>query len=312
MEKKLNEYEVFNNYGLDPISNFELFYVNIFKGWEAKQATLGDIENIMEDTTKVFLKFNISKFSEQDKKLLYKDCKSEIITIKEHLKKQSNFNEKKFLSIKKKYREILGLMYEIEPFVSQDEILEYLELESDYEEMFNEIEHRVVKYSESTTIKSFVEQLESSEKEFEIGMNFRKIPFPMISLEKTRFIVGLKFMNGSVYEYINNSTETGKVRAREIFKDELKELPEGKEKENKAKLYANYIDDTLNYLYEVKNKNDKSHIRNFEKNLFINNTDKINVEEIWNTIAHHCRNNRIPIDEGFKKDFKEKYKYSLV
>lgn len=299
----------------DGLLQFSNFYKYIFI-YEDVETPLGGADSNINEANVCKLDTNI--LSDKEKMLVYYDCKNEVISIREFLKKQTYlFSDKKFSSIKKKYKDILRLMRDLEPFVFEDDILERLNLANSFEDLFNEIDKRQIDNTENNTAKSFVEQLDGLEKELNIGKNFKNDFTPSttknkVATETTRFIIGLKFVDGSIYEYINSSNETGKVRAREIFKDELNKLPEGKGKENKTKLYANYIDDTLNYLYEVKNKDDKLHFRNFEKNLFINNTDKINVEEIWNAIVHHCRNNRIPIDESFKKDFKEKYKYSLV
>src|SRR5690606_10298796 len=130
-----------------------------------------------------------------------------------------------------KYREILGLMHEIEPFVVQDEILEYLELESDYEEVFNEIEHRILNYSESTSIKSFVEQLESSEKEFEIGINFKRNSSTTAANreqdddpDKSWFKISLKFVDGTVYDLKQKYPSKGVPLTRAIFADKKDDL----------------------------------------------------------------------------------------
>lgn len=298
----MNRYIPYTSFTNDYILNFEAFYKYIIIGVEGIAINENDVQKFIENARSInhsFLyKFNISEFSEEDKKLLYKDCKSETITIKEYLKKQSyTFNELKFYSIKRKYKEILKLIQVLEPFVLEDDILEYMELQSDFEEMFNEIDRHQEYILKNSTAKKYVEELDELEKLLNIGTNFKTTtptaPNKKDYTKETWFIVSLKFVDGTVYDLKQKYPNLGLPLTREVFKDLYNENSSegGLSKEDFKRLIENYrhfINDTL---------------RSSKRNLFKGDEES---KKRWLKVIKHCKTKP---SQSFIDNFIEVYGY---
>lgn len=117
--------------------------------------------------------------------------------------------------------------------------------------------------------------------------------------DKNWFKIGLKFVDGTVYKY----KCTGIPRARKVFEDELEEIQEEKEKKNKVKLYANYLDYSCNFIFELAKKSDKQGVTSHDKNLF---KEAEEYEKRWLKIIKHCTKE---VSQSFINDFELVYGY---
>lgn len=241
--------------------------------------------------------FELSIQNEQEKLNLYADCQSQLSTLNEYfLYTNENFSNTHLHDLQKKYRSILKLMILIKPYVKESDLESLLSLQYQYTRIFENVRPYLIKTVTKNIInENFHKKLVLLNQEYETKANFYTATESKLKKHYTKetwFIVGLKFVDGTVYDY-EPDLKKGIPLVRKIFEKEFLSLDE-KTISDLINKYKHNVNGSLGY---------------GSRNLF-ENTPKH--ENQWHQICNYHKEQGGEIDRRFIEQFSKIYIYSTL
>ena len=250
-------------------------------------------------------RFDIINLSNDDKIKMLADCTYEVSMFKNKLKTTNeSFKDLEDNDFKDMYINVLEVINVLKPYVLESDLLHEMKIKNYFRAVFDDSVPMSIKQpTKDPVITSLLEYFYNKDKEYETKASFHtaaesKSKIKKHYTEETWFIVGLKFVDGTVYELNKDGKGLGgEDLVRGIFKNEFLNLEETEIKDlfNKYKEYV---------YYSLNTKGKETH----SKNMFKNNSSKL---KRWQILFDYFKEKGLLIDNRFHEDYKKNYRVSL-